>query len=114
VEDVILNRRADSTERLVDYAEKLKAESSGESAQAQEVQAWRSFPIAERIHHALVKGLDAHVNEDMEEARQSLGSPLAVIEGPLMDGMNIVGELFGAGKMFLPHILRHSWKQKKN
>jgi 5-methyltetrahydrofolate--homocysteine methyltransferase len=113
VEDVILNRRADSTERLVDYAEKLKAESSGESAQAQEVQAWRSFPIAERIHHALVKGLDAHVNEDMEEARQSLGSPLAVIEGPLMDGMNIVGELFGAGKMFLPQVVKSARVMKK-
>jgi 5-methyltetrahydrofolate--homocysteine methyltransferase len=113
VEDVILNRRSDSTERLVDYAEKLKAESSGESAQAQEVQAWRSFPIAERIHHALVKGLDAHVNEDMEEARQSLGSPLSVIEGPLMDGMNIVGELFGAGKMFLPQVVKSARVMKK-
>ena len=113
VEDVIFNRRTDSTERLVDYAEKLKAESSGESTQAQEVQAWRSFPIAERIHHALVKGLDAHVTEDMEEARQSLGSPLAVIEGPLMDGMNIVGELFGAGKMFLPQVVKSARVMKK-
>lgn len=113
VEDVIFNRRSDSTERLVDYAEKLKAESSGESTQAQEVQAWRSFPIAERIHHALVKGVDAHVTEDMEEARQSLGSPLAVIEGPLMDGMNIVGELFGAGKMFLPQVVKSARVMKK-
>ena len=113
VEDVIFNRRTDSTERLVDYAEKLKAESSGENTQAQEVQAWRSFPIAERIHHALVKGLDAHVTEDMEEARQSLGSPLAVIEGPLMDGMNIVGELFGAGKMFLPQVVKSARVMKK-
>ena len=113
VEDVIFNRRTDSTERLVDYAEKLKAESSGENTQAQEVQAWRSFPIAERIYHALVKGLDAHVTEDMEEARQSLGSPLAVIEGPLMDGMNIVGELFGAGKMFLPQVVKSARVMKK-
>ncbi|MEY3313137.1 MAG: hypothetical protein RLZZ578_657, partial [Bacteroidota bacterium] len=113
VEDVILNRRSDSTERLVDYAERLKAESTGESGQTQEVQAWRTFPIAERIHHALVKGLDQHVNEDMEEARQTFGSPLAVIEGPLMDGMNIVGELFGAGKMFLPQVVKSARVMKK-
>jgi 5-methyltetrahydrofolate--homocysteine methyltransferase len=113
VEDVILNRRSDSTERLVDYAERLKAESTGESGQTQEVQAWRTFPIAERIHHSLVKGLDQHVNEDMEEARQTFGSPLAVIEGPLMDGMNIVGELFGAGKMFLPQVVKSARVMKK-
>jgi 5-methyltetrahydrofolate--homocysteine methyltransferase len=113
VEDVILNRRSDSTERLVDYAERLKAESTGESGQTEEVQAWRTFSIAERIHHALVKGLDQHVNEDMEEARQTFGSPLAVIEGPLMDGMNIVGELFGAGKMFLPQVVKSARVMKK-
>jgi 5-methyltetrahydrofolate--homocysteine methyltransferase len=114
VEDVILNRRADATERLVEYGERLKA-AGGENAQAQEKreEEWRKGSVEERLAHALVKGLDTHIDVDTEEARQKLGRPLAVIEGPLMAGMSVVGDLFGAGKMFLPQVVKSARVMKK-
>jgi 5-methyltetrahydrofolate--homocysteine methyltransferase len=112
-EDVILNRRPDSTERLVEYAEKIKAAGTGSGTREKTDEAWRSEPVIRRLQHALVKGIDAYINEDTEAARIELGSPLAVIEGPLMDGMNIVGELFGAGKMFLPQVVKSARVMKK-
>ncbi|NTW41112.1 MAG: methionine synthase [Cellulomonadaceae bacterium] len=102
VEDVILARRPDATERLITLAESYK----GVTKEAKEAQAWRDLPVQERLRHALVHGLVEHVAVDAEEAYQDLGSPLAVIEGPLMDGMNVVGDLFGAGKMFLPQVVK--------
>jgi 5-methyltetrahydrofolate--homocysteine methyltransferase len=109
VEDVLLNRRPDATERLVDLAESVRAEEKGPAR----VEAWRQGTVAERLSHALVRGIDAHVEEDTEEARAEYGRPLAVIEGPLMDGMNIVGDLFGAGKMFLPQVVKSARVMKK-
>ena len=111
VEDVLLNRRPDATERLVDFAEKLK-ETRKEKGAVEDV-AWRKLPIEERLSHALVKGIDTFVTEDTEEARSKYGRPLAVIEGPLMDGMNIVGDLFGSGKMFLPQVVKSARVMKK-
>ncbi|HEY3436619.1 MAG TPA: methionine synthase [Actinotalea sp.] len=102
VEDVILARRPDSTERLIALAESYKNVTKDPKAQ----QAWRELPVSERLSHALIHGLVEHVADDAEEAYQELGSPLAVIEGPLMDGMNVVGDLFGAGKMFLPQVVK--------
>ncbi len=103
VEDVLLNRRPDATERLVVCGEELKARQSGAKPEAGKAdEAWRADSIEKRIEHSLVRGVDTHIAADAEEARQQLGSPLAVIEGPLMAGMNVVGDLFGAGKMFLP------------
>jgi 5-methyltetrahydrofolate--homocysteine methyltransferase len=113
VEDVILNRRADATERLVAFGEGLKKPAGGETAEAKAEEAWRSLPVEERLKHALVKGLDAFINEDAEEARLTLGKPLLVIEGPLMAGMNVVGDLFGAGKMFLPQVVKSARVMKK-
>jgi len=114
ITDVILNRRADSTERLLEVAEKFR----GDGAVAEEVtQAWRSLPLGERITHALVKGIDEHVEADTELLRVEIaargGRPLEVIEGPLMDGMNVVGDLFGAGKMFLPQVVKSARVMKK-
>jgi 5-methyltetrahydrofolate--homocysteine methyltransferase len=109
VEDVLLNRRPDATERLVSYAETVK----GKKEEKIEELAWRNAPVQERMRHALVKGIDAFIDQDTEEARQQLGAPLAVIEGPLMDGMNIVGDLFGAGKMFLPQVVKSARVMKK-
>ena len=110
VEDVILNRRADATERLVDAA----PDYANNGQQAEETtQAWRSLPLHERLAYALVKGIDADVVADVEEARQQADRPLSVIEGPLMDGMNQVGELFGAGKMFLPQVVKSARVMKK-
>jgi len=110
VEDVILARRADATERLLEIAGRFK----GEAGQKRiEDTAWRSWPVAKRLEHALVKGLDEFVVEDTEAARLELASPLAVIEGPLMDGMNFVGDLFGAGKMFLPQVVKSARVMKK-
>jgi 5-methyltetrahydrofolate--homocysteine methyltransferase len=109
VEDVLLNRRPDATERLVAFASTVKA---GEKEQAVEDE-WRRGTIEERLKHALVRGVDAHVEQDAEEARQKYGRPLAVIEGPLMDGMNVVGDLFGAGKMFLPQVVKSARVMKK-
>ncbi|MGN6223137.1 methionine synthase [Pseudoxanthomonas sp.] len=110
VEDVILNRRRDATERLLEIAERYKGK-KGESKT--EDLAWRCKPVRERLAHALVHGIDAYVEEDTEEARQQATRPLDVIEGPLMDGMNVVGDLFGAGKMFLPQVVKSARVMKK-
>jgi len=103
VEDVLLNRRSDATERLLAIADKYKG--SGE-AQKKEDPKWREAPVEERIRHALVHGITDHIVADAEEARQKAERPLHVIEGPLMDGMNVVGDLFGQGKMFLPQVVK--------
>ncbi|HEX4445088.1 MAG TPA: methionine synthase, partial [Polyangiaceae bacterium] len=113
VEDVLLNRRPDATERLVDYGEKLKASASGGEAAAKKEEEWRRGTVEERLSHALVKGIDSFIEADTEEARAKLGRPLAVIEGPLMDGMGVVGDLFGAGKMFLPQVVKSARVMKK-
>ncbi len=110
VEDVILNRRRDSTERLLEIAERYKGRKGEKKA---EDLAWRRKPVRERLAHALVHGLDSWVEEDTEEARQQASRPLDVIEGPLMDGMNVVGDLFGAGKMFLPQVVKSARVMKK-
>ncbi len=109
VEDVLLNRRPDATERLVEYAETVK----GAAREAVEDLAWRALPVEERLTHALVKGITQYIVEDTEEARQKLGQPIRVIEGPLMDGMNVVGDLFGAGKMFLPQVVKSARVMKQ-
>ncbi len=116
VEDVLLNRRPDATERLVDFGERLKAASAGgagSEANAKKEEEWRKGTVEERLSHALVKGIDAYIDGDTEEARKKLGRPLAVIEGPLMDGMSVVGDLFGAGKMFLPQVVKSARVMKK-
>jgi 5-methyltetrahydrofolate--homocysteine methyltransferase len=113
VEDVLLNRRPDATERLVDFGEKLKAESSDTVATEKKAELWRNGTVEERLSHALVKGIDAYIEIDAEEARVKLGRPLLVIEGPLMDGMGVVGDLFGAGKMFLPQVVKSARVMKK-
>ena len=110
VEDVLLNRRPDATERLVELAEQVKDSDSEEAAQQE---AWREGPLQERLSHALVKGIVDHIDSDVEEARQQYPSGLAIIEGPLMDGMKIVGELFGEGKMFLPQVVKSARVMKK-
>jgi len=114
IEDVVLNRRPDAAERLLEIAESHNR--SGEEAEAA-AEEWRSLPVAERITHALVKGIDTHVEQDTEELRQTIadrgGRPIEVIEGPLMDGMNVVGDLFGAGKMFLPQVVKSARVMKK-
>ena len=112
VEDVLLNRRPDATERLVDYAEGLKAV-GGDPKEQKAEQAWRSGTVEERLQHALIKGIVDYIDEDTEEARTKLGRPLLVIEGPLMDGMRIVGDLFGVGKMFLPQVVKSARVMKK-
>ncbi len=113
VEDVLLNRRPDATERLVAYGEELKNKQSGATAIEKTDEAWRKGSVEERLAHALVKGIDAFINQDIEEARQKYGRPLLVIEGPLMAGMNVVGDLFGAGKMFLPQVVKSARVMKK-
>jgi 5-methyltetrahydrofolate--homocysteine methyltransferase len=113
VEDVLLNRRPDATERLVDFGEKLKAAGAGESSGEKKSEEWRSGSVEERLSHALVKGIDTHIDADTEEARIKLKRPLSVIEGPLMDGMSVVGDLFGAGKMFLPQVVKSARVMKK-
>jgi 5-methyltetrahydrofolate--homocysteine methyltransferase len=110
VEDVILNRRSDATERLVEYAESIKGHGAAEAAVDE---AWRKEPIEERLKHALLKGIVKYIDEDTEEARQKYSSGLAIIEGPLMAGMSIVGDLFGAGKMFLPQVVKSARVMKK-
>ncbi len=109
VEDVILNRRPDSTERLVTFAESYKAEGKVNV----EDLSWRKAPVAERLKHALVKGINQYIVEDTEEARVGFERPIQVIEGPLMDGMNVVGDLFGAGKMFLPQVVKSARVMKE-
>jgi 5-methyltetrahydrofolate--homocysteine methyltransferase len=116
VEDVLLNRRPDATERLVDYGEKLKLEMAGSAAGAankKEEEEWRKGTVEARLSHALVKGIDAYIDADTEEARAKFLRPLSVIEGPLMDGMGVVGDLFGAGKMFLPQVVKSARVMKK-
>jgi len=113
VEDVLLNRRDDATERLVERGEKLKAAGAGEVAEEKKAEEWRGGTVEERLSYALVKGIDAYIEADTEEARLKLGRPLAVIEGPLMDGMGVVGDLFGAGKMFLPQVVKSARVMKK-
>jgi 5-methyltetrahydrofolate--homocysteine methyltransferase len=110
IEDVLLNRRDDATERLVEHAEKLKGIVKDKS---EKDEAWRKASVEERLSHALVKGIVEYIEQDTEEARQKLGRPLHVIEGPLMDGMNVVGDLFGAGKMFLPQVVKSARVMKK-
>ncbi|MEQ1862285.1 MAG: methionine synthase [Chthoniobacteraceae bacterium] len=112
VEDVLLNRRPDATERLVAHGEKLKAAGPGAVAQKEDAE-WRRDTVEERLSHALVKGIVEHIDADTEEARVKYGRPLLVIEGPLMAGMNIVGDLFGAGKMFLPQVVKSARVMKK-
>jgi 5-methyltetrahydrofolate--homocysteine methyltransferase len=111
VEDVLLNRRPDATERLVDYSEALKG--VGKVANEKKAEEWRSGTVEERLSHALVKGIDTYIEADAEEARIKLGRPLLVIEGPLMAGMSVVGDLFGAGKMFLPQVVKSARVMKK-
>lgn len=112
--DVLLNRRVDATERLVAYGERLKSEGNDGTQKRDEKEAeWRSASVEERLSHALVKGIDTYIDQDTEEARQALGRPLAVIEGPLMAGMGVVGDLFGAGKMFLPQVVKSARVMKK-
>jgi 5-methyltetrahydrofolate--homocysteine methyltransferase len=114
VEDVLLNRRSDATERLVEFGERLKAAgTSGSEVKEQKAEEWRNGTVEERLAHALVKGIDAYIDTDTEEARAKLGRPLLVIEGPLMAGMGIVGDLFGAGKMFLPQVVKSARVMKK-
>ena len=113
VEDVLLNRRPDATERLVEFGEALKAAGTGTTADEKKTEQWRLGTVEERLSHALVKGIDTYIDQDTEEARAKLGRPLAVIEGPLMDGMGVVGDLFGAGKMFLPQVVKSARVMKK-
>ena len=115
VEDVLLNRRPDTTERLVEHGEKLKASGAAKDQKADiaELEAWRKGTVEERLSHALVKGIDAWIDGDTEEARQKYGKPLTIIEGPLMDGMRVVGDLFGSGKMFLPQVVKSARVMKK-
>ncbi|HRP02173.1 MAG TPA: methionine synthase [Candidatus Kapabacteria bacterium] len=110
VEDLILNRREDATDRLLKYSEDNKSNTS----QQKEQEEWRKLPVDERLKHSLIKGIVEHIIEDTEEARQMYASPLDVIEKPLMDGMNIVGDLFGAGKMFLPQVVKSARVMKKS
>jgi len=121
-EDVVLNRRKDATERLVLFAEKVKeaglsggggAAGAGGAAAGKEASAWRQKPVEERVKHALIKGIDDHIEDDIGEARRGFERALQVIEGPLMEAMNEVGELFGSGKMFLPQVVRSARVMKK-
>jgi 5-methyltetrahydrofolate--homocysteine methyltransferase len=111
VEDVLLNRREDATERLVTFAETVKGK---KEEKVEETQAWRNTPVEERLSYSLIKGITEFIDADTEEARAKYGEPLKVIEGPLMDGMNHVGDLFGAGKMFLPQVVKSARVMKKS
>ena len=111
VEDVLLNRRPDATERLVEHGEALKH--VGVVVSEKKAEEWRNGSVEERLSHALVRGIDAYIEIDAEEARVKLGRPLLVIEGPLMDGMSVVGDLFGAGKMFLPQVVKSARVMKR-
>src|ERR671925_1384520 len=110
VEDVVLNRRADATERLLEIAGRYAG--SGMDRRTEDL-AWRERPVDERLTHALVEGIDSWIVEDTEEARQAASRPLDVIEGPLMAGMNVVGDLFGSGRMFLPQVVKSARVMKK-
>ena len=111
VEDVLLNRRPDATERLVEHGESLK--NVGSAVSEKKAEEWRRGTVEERLSHALVRGIDTYIEQDAEEARIKLGRPLLVIEGPLMAGMSVVGDLFGAGKMFLPQVVKSARVMKK-
>src|ERR671927_687217 len=111
VEDVVLNRRPDATERLLELAEKYRDREDGDTQT--EAQEWRTWPVEKRMEHALVKGIAEYVVEDTEEARQQYDSPVEVIEGPLMDGMDVVGDLFGSGRMFLPQVVKSARVMKR-
>ncbi len=110
IEDVLLNRSPEATERLVEFAATVKG---GSKTRQSEDRAWRQASAGERLKHALVKGITDYIEQDTEEARQQIGRPLGVIEGPLMDGMNVVGDLFGSGKMFLPQVVKSARVMKK-
>jgi 5-methyltetrahydrofolate--homocysteine methyltransferase len=110
VEDVVLNRRDDATERLLEIAEDYRGDGTKAKKADDE---WRGLPVAKRLEHALVKGIDTYVDEDTEEARLQYATPIEVIEGPLMDGMNVVGDLFGDGRMFLPQVVKSARVMKK-
>jgi 5-methyltetrahydrofolate--homocysteine methyltransferase len=109
VEDLLFNRRPDATEQVLALADRYR----GVRAETKADAAWRGLPVAERLKHALIEGIVEHIEEDVEEARRHYGRPIAVIEGPLMDGMNVVGDLFGAGKMFLPQVVKSARVMKK-
>jgi len=111
VEDVVLNRRDDSTDRLLEIADKFRGELGEKKVENLE---WRELPVSKRLEHALVKGITTFIIEDTEEARQAASRPIEVIEGPLMDGMNVVGDLFGAGKMFLPQVVKSARVMKQS
>lgn len=110
VEDVIFNRKTDATERLLEFAESVKSKGK----KIEDAEEWRSLPVEERLKHALVKGIIDFIDVDTEEARKKYAKPLDVIEGPLMDGMNVVGDLFGSGKMFLPQVVKSARVMKKS
>jgi 5-methyltetrahydrofolate--homocysteine methyltransferase len=115
VEDVLWNRRPDATERLVTFGEKLKAASAGTTVADKKIEEeWRKGTVEERLSHSLVKGIDLYIDTDTEEALKKYGKPLTVIEGPLMAGMSVVGDLFGAGKMFLPQVVKSARVMKKS
>ena len=109
VEDIIFNRRPDATERMVEFAETVK----GGGLEREHDLTWREASVQERLSHALVHGIVDYIEDDTEEARQAYDRPLEVIEGPLMDGMKIVGDLFGCGKMFLPQVVKSARAMKK-
>ncbi len=108
---MILNRREDATERLLEIADQFRGD--GKGAEKVEDLAWRGWDVNRRLEHALVKGITDYIEEDTEAARLAAERPLQVIEGPLMDGMNVVGDLFGAGKMFLPQVVKSARVMKK-
>ena len=109
VEDVLFDRRPDATDRLIDRAQTVR----GKSRKRVKDESWRQGSVEKRLSHALVQGIAEHIDEDVEEARRKYRRPLRVIEGPLMDGMNIVGDLFGSGKMFLPQVVKSARVMKK-
>ena len=109
IEDVLLNRKEDATDALVTFAETVK----GDGKKREVDLSWRQLPVEKRLEHALVKGIVDYIDEDTEEARKNFDKPLEVIEGPLMDGMNVVGDLFGEGKMFLPQVVKSARVMKK-
>ncbi|MEA2079212.1 MAG: vitamin B12 dependent-methionine synthase activation domain-containing protein, partial [Pseudomonadota bacterium] len=113
VEDVVLNRRKDATDRLLEIAQKYNVGAGSAREQDPTALEWRTWPVTKRLEHALVKGIDAYVEEDTEAARHNVERPIQVIEGPLMDGMNVVGDLFGEGKMFLPQVVKSARVMKK-
>jgi len=109
VEDVLLNRRDDATERLLKFSENVKGADKKEEIQKE----WRSFAVGKRLEYAMVRGVTEYIEEDVEQVRQQVARPIEVIEGPLMKGMNVVGDLFGSGKMFLPQVVKSARVMKK-